>query len=93
MKLRSLRARLIAAAAFWTVGILVAAGAVGLAIVHMHPRLTLLVHYGMLTLGGAVLATAGLSVIRSGLSPFRMLREARGRPRRANGTARGRLSH
>ncbi len=75
MKLRSLRARLIAAAAFWTAGILIATGAVGLAIVHIHPRLTLLVHYGMLTLGGAVLVTAGLSVIRSGLSPFRMLRE------------------
>ena len=29
----------------------------------------------MLTIGGVVLVTAGLSVIRSGLSPFRMLRE------------------
>jgi len=75
VKLRSLRARLVAAAALWTAGILVATSTVGLAVVHLHPRLAPLVHYGMLTLGGAVLATAGLSVIRSGLAPFSMLRE------------------
>jgi signal transduction histidine kinase len=75
VKLRSLRARLIAGAVFWTVGILIAASTIGFAIVRVHPRLGLFVHYGMLTLAGATVASAGISVIRSGLSPFRLLRE------------------
>lgn len=75
MKLRSLHARLIAGAAFWTIGLLVAISAIGAAIIRTHPGRALLVHNGMLIISGVMLVTAGLSVIRRGLSPFRMLRE------------------
>jgi signal transduction histidine kinase len=78
VKLQSLHARLIAGATFWTLGILVTAFAVGLAIVTRHPRWTPVVHHGMLILGGVVLVTAGVSVIRTGLSPLRVLRERLG---------------
>jgi len=75
VKLRSLHARLVAATLFWTVGILVAVSAVGMFIIEHHPRMALFVHNSMLTLSGVVLVTAGISVIRRGLSPFRLLRE------------------
>ena len=75
MKLRSLQARFVAGAVFWTVGLLAAAFAIALAVVSHYPRSVLLVHNGMLALVGAVLVTAGLSVIRRGLSPVAMLRE------------------
>jgi signal transduction histidine kinase len=78
VKLRSLHARLIAGALFWTVGILLAAAAIGTIVVRVHPRWALLVHNSMLTIAGVVLVTAGLSVIRRGLSPFRTLRERLG---------------
>lgn len=75
MKLRSIHARLIAGAAVWTVGILVAAFTVGVAVARTHPHSSLFIHNSMLTLTGVVLVTAGLSVLRRGLSPFRILRE------------------
>ncbi len=75
MKLRSLRARLLAAAALWTIGVLVASYALGAAVVTFHPRMTLVVHYSMLTITAVTLVTAGLSVIRRGLSPFAMLQQ------------------
>ena len=78
MRPRSLHARLVAGAVFWTAGILVAAGAVGTVVLHLHPGWALLVHNGMLTVTAVVLVTAGLSVIRRGLSPFATLRERLG---------------
>ena len=75
MKLRSLHARLIAGAAIWTVGLIAAASALAIAVVRFHPRQAPLVHVSLLALTGAALVTGGLSVIRRGLSPFRMLRE------------------
>lgn len=78
MKLRSLQARFIAGAVFWTTGLLAAAFAVAIAVVSRYPRSVVLVHDGLLALVGAVLVTAGLSVIRRGLSPVAMLRERLG---------------
>ena len=75
MKLRSLHARLIAGAAIWSAGLLAAALAIALVVVHRYPRHVLLIHHGLLALTGAVLVTAGLSVIRRGLSPIGLLRE------------------
>jgi signal transduction histidine kinase len=75
VKLRSLHSRFIFGAVFWTVGLLAAAFAIALTVVTYYPRSGLLVHEGLLAMAGAVLVTAGLSVIRRGLSPIAMLRE------------------
>jgi signal transduction histidine kinase len=75
VKLRSLQARFIAGAVFWTSGLLAAAFAIAIAVVVRYPHSALIVHDGLLALVGAALVTAGLSVIRRGLSPVAMLRE------------------
>lgn len=75
MKLRSLQARFIAGAMFWTGGLLAAAFAIAIAVVARYPHSALIVHDGLLALVGAALVTAGLAVIRRGLSPVAMLRE------------------
>ena len=90
MKLRSLHARFVAGAVFWTAGLLAAAIAIAVTIVTRYPHSALIVHDGLLALGGAALVTAGLSVIRRGLSPVAMLRERlsdvrQGRSRRLEG--------
>src|SRR6185436_14343828 len=56
-------------------GLLAAAMAIAVTIVTRYPHSALIVHDGLLALGGAALVTAGLSVIRRGLSPVAMLRE------------------
>jgi signal transduction histidine kinase len=73
--LQSLHTRFIFGAVFWTVGLLAAAFAIAITVVTYYPRSGLLVHEGLLAMAGAVLVTAGLSVIRRGLSPIAMLRE------------------
>jgi len=78
VKPRSLHARLILGAAIWSAGIIVAGGAVGTATIWLHPRWALLIHNSLLILVGAVLVTAGVSVIHRSLSPFRLLRERLG---------------
>jgi signal transduction histidine kinase len=78
VKLRSLHARFVAGAVFWTAGLLAAAIAIAVTIVTRYPHSALIVHDGLLALGGAALVTAGLSVIRRGLSPVAMLRERLG---------------
>ena len=75
MKLRSLHARFIAGAVFWTAGLLAAAIAIAITIMARYPHSALIVHDGLLAMGGAALVTAGLSVIRRGLSPVAMLRD------------------
>jgi len=75
VKLRTLQARFIAGAVFWTSGLLAAAFAIAIAVVARYPHSALIVHDGLLALVGAALVTAGLSVIRRGLSPVAMLRE------------------
>lgn len=75
MRLRSLHARFVAGAVFWTAGLLAAAIAIAVTVVTRYPHSALIVHDGLLALGGAALVTAGLSVIRRGLSPVAMLRE------------------
>jgi signal transduction histidine kinase len=75
VRLKSFHARLAAGALFWTFGILAAATAFALFVASRHPRQILLIHNGLLALSGAALVTAGVSVIRRGLSPLRMLQE------------------
>ena len=75
MKLRSLHARLVAGVAIWSIGIIVAASAIGITVIKLHPRQGRLVHTGLLALGGAVLVTAAVSVLRRGLSPLSLLQE------------------
>jgi signal transduction histidine kinase len=75
VKLGSLHSRFIAGAAFWTLGVLAAAIATAVAVITRYPHSALIVHDGLLAMGGAALVTAGLSVIRRGLSPVAMLRE------------------
>jgi signal transduction histidine kinase len=75
VKLRSLHARFVAGAVFWTAGLLAAAIAIAVTVVTRYPHSALIVHDGLLAMGGAVLVTTGLSVIRRGLSPVAMLRD------------------
>ena len=75
MKLRSLHARLVAGVATWAVIILIGITLVGHIVALHYPHSQWLIHDSMLTLSGVVLVAAGVSVIRRGLSPFRMLRE------------------
>lgn len=75
MKLRSLHARLMAGAAFWSVGLVGSASAVAFILVAHHPSWAWRVHLVMPLLGGLVFLAAGLIVVRRGLSPFRTLRK------------------
>jgi signal transduction histidine kinase len=75
VKVRSLHARLVAGAAIWAGVVLTAAVATAMTVMRYHPRQALLIHNGLLALGGAVLVTAGVSVIRRALSPFDMLHD------------------
>jgi signal transduction histidine kinase len=75
MKLRSLHARLTAGVGIWTLTILAAILLIGHLAAVRHPAQVWLLHDSLLTLSGVVLVTAGVSVIRRGLSPFRMLRD------------------
>ena len=75
MKLRSLHARLVTGVAIWSVGIIVVASAIGITAIKLHPRQGRIIHTGLLALAGAVLVTAGVSVLRRGLSPLLLLQE------------------
>jgi signal transduction histidine kinase len=75
VKLRSLHARLVAGVGIWTFTILVAILLIGHLAAIRHPAQVWLLHDSLLTLSGVVLVTAGVSVIRRGLSPFRLLRD------------------
>jgi signal transduction histidine kinase len=75
VKLRSLHAQFVAGVAIWTIGLISLASAVGYAIMLRSPRSAMFVHESLLALVGAALVTAGLAVLRRGLSPFRLLRD------------------
>ena len=75
MKLRSLRARFITGTLLWAGALVIGAAALGTAIALHRPRWALWVHNSLFALLGAVLVTAGASVVLRGLSPFRTLRE------------------
>jgi signal transduction histidine kinase len=75
MKMRSLHARLVTGVTIWSIGIIVAAAALGMTVVKFHPRQGMVVHNGFLALAGAVLVTAAVSVMRRGLSPLHLLQE------------------
>jgi signal transduction histidine kinase len=75
MKLRSLRARLIAGITIWTIVILVVMFFTALALAIHLPRQTWLIHNSLVMMSGVIIATAGVLLVRRGLSPFRLLRE------------------
>jgi signal transduction histidine kinase len=75
VKPRSLHSRLMTGVAIWTFTILIAIALLGHLAAVRHPKDVWLLHDSLLTLSGVVLVTAGVSMIRRGLSPFRMLRE------------------
>jgi signal transduction histidine kinase len=75
VKFRSLRARLITGVTVWTAVVLALVGCVAFALVAHFPRSAWLIHNTMMTLSGVIIATAGVLVIRRGLSPFHTLRE------------------
>lgn len=75
MRLRSLRVRLVVGVALWTLIVLGVATAVAIAVISHNQRAAFAVHNGLLFLAGAVLSVAGIAIVRSGLSPFTMLRE------------------
>jgi len=72
---RSLRSRLMFATIMWAVGVLAASFVVGQVVLMFHPRRVLLIHNSFIIIIATVLMTAGISVIRRGLSPFAMLQE------------------
>ena len=75
MRFRSLHARLVAGTLIWVVGIFAVTFTVGLVVMSYHPRSALLIHNSFMIIIAVVLVTAGVSVIRRGLSPFTMLRD------------------
>lgn len=90
MGLKSLRARLILGALLWTVGITWVVHFVSLALIHHFPRTLGVVHFGLLSVLAVTLILAGLTQVRSGLSPLRQLRSKlaavrEGRARRVEG--------
>jgi signal transduction histidine kinase len=75
VKPRSLYGRLVLGTVVWVVGLLAVALVVGMTYMTFHPRSALFIHYSFLFIFGVVLVTAGVSVIRRGLSPFVVLRD------------------
>jgi len=65
----------VAGVVVWTLGVFVAIFIAGFVMAQMHPRWVISIHTTMLAVSGAVLVTAGVSVIRRSLSPFDTLRE------------------
>lgn len=78
MKSRSLYGRLVGGTVVWVASVFVVAFLVSAVILHFHPRWALLIHNSLLIIVSVVLVTAGVSVIRRGLSPFTVLRERLG---------------
>ncbi len=88
--LRSFRVRLFVASLLWTIGLLAVASVVAAALVHRHPELVGIVHSSMISIVAFACIAAGLTQLRSGLSPFKELRERlaavrEGRDRRLEG--------
>ena len=75
MTRRSLRSRLMVATVMWATGVLAASFVVGRVVLMFHPGRVLLIHNSFIIIIATVLITAGVSVIRRGLSPFVVLRE------------------
>ena len=75
MKRRSLYWRLVAGTFVWVIGVFAIVFMAGAFMAHARPRWALQIHNAFLLVGAVVLVTAGVSVIRRGLSPFAMLQE------------------
>ena len=78
MKRRSLYWRLVAGTIVWVLGVFIIVFVAGAFIAHLHPGWGREIHNAFLLVGAVVLVTAGVSVIRRGLSPFAMLQERLG---------------
>jgi signal transduction histidine kinase len=87
VKPRSLYGRLIVGTVGWVLAIFILAFVIGSTVMYFHPRQALLIHNSFLVIACVVLVTAGVTVIRRGLSPFVML-QARLADVRAGRTAR-----
>jgi signal transduction histidine kinase len=72
--LRSLRSRLVIGALLWTVGITAVVHVLSIALIHHFPETLGLVHLVLLSVVALGLIVAGLSQVRSGLSPLNRLR-------------------
>jgi signal transduction histidine kinase len=75
VKLRSLRARLVVGALVWSLALILAGMLGGGIFIRFHPRWTAVMHYSFMMFIGAVLVTAGISVMRRVLLPFDSIRE------------------
>ncbi len=94
--LRSLRSRLLSGAVLWTIGLLIGSVLASVAMMTRNPRLPVYLHFHAiyqrteLSLAAALFMIAGFWLVRSGLSPFGVLRARlsrvhAGRARRVEG--------
>ena len=74
MRPRSLRARVIAGALLWTVGLLAVAHVVSIALLVRYPHLKLIAHSALIAAVAVACLMAGIAQVRRGLSPFQELR-------------------
>ncbi len=65
----------------WVLTVFAVVFVAGALVAHLRPRWGSLIHSSFLIIGAVVLVTAGVSVIRRGLSPFALLRERLGEVR------------
>ncbi len=71
----SFRRRLMFGSLLWIFGLLAITSAVGLALVHSYPHMVGFVHNSALVVFATICLVGGLSMVRTGLSPFNELRE------------------
>lgn len=87
---RSFRARLLLASMLWTLGLMGIASIGAAALVHRYPQHARIVHNAMVSVVAFACMAAGLTQLRSGMSPFNELRDRlsavrAGRDRRLDG--------
>ena len=75
---RSLYSRLVVGTVLWVLTVFAVVLVLGALMAHLRPRWAGLVHTSFLIIGAVVLMTAGVSVIRRGLSPFALLQQRLG---------------
>jgi signal transduction histidine kinase len=74
MRPRSLRARVVAGALLWTLGLLAVAHIISTALVVRYPHMRLIAHWAAIASVAVVCLVAGIAQVRRGLSPFQDLR-------------------
>ena len=78
MRQRSLYGRLVLGTTIWVLVVFTVVFIAGAFLSHFRPRWGLQIHNAFLLIASVTLVTAGVSVIRRGLSPFTMLRDRLG---------------